>query len=123
MSAPRLEPDEQVIFTAHPGGWTLFVPFLLTLGLYGFWRPATFFMVTNQRVIKTKGRVTRSKRSVPLDMVQDADVRTSLGVGTVRLSSAGGSLSVQQFGPMRASDAEAMADAILRQRRQVRNTR
>jgi membrane protein YdbS with pleckstrin-like domain len=123
MARPRLQPGEQIVFQANPGGWTLSAAYLLTLGLYAVWRQATFFTVTNQRVIKTKGWVTRSARSIPIDMIQDADVRVSLGVGTIRLSSAGGALSVQSFGPMSGRDAEAMNDAILQQRRAARTHR
>ncbi len=123
MSAPRLQPGEQIIFTAHPSGWATSGYYIWTLGLWAFWRNATTFTVTDRRVIQAKGRITKSVRSGPLPMVQDATVKTSLGAGSVILSSAGGSLSVEKFGPMRAADAHALADAILAQCAQARQYR
>jgi membrane protein YdbS with pleckstrin-like domain len=117
MAAPRLNPGEQIIFTAHPGGWTLIYAYVLTLGLYAFWRPAKHFTVTDQRVILSKGWVTRTTRFVPIHMVQDAKERIALGVGSVTISSAGGPLSIETFGPMRAADARDMVTVILSQNR------
>lgn len=88
MSAPRLQPGEQIIFTAHPSGWATSGYYIWTLGLWAFWRNATTFTVTDRRVIQAKGRITKSVRSGPLPMVQDATVKTSLGAGSVILSSA-----------------------------------
>jgi membrane protein YdbS with pleckstrin-like domain len=117
---PRLQPGEKVLFQAHPAAWSLFPVYVLTLGLYELWRKAAWFMVTDQRVIASKGIVTRTQRSVPVDMIQDASVRTQLGVGTVVVSSAGGPLSAQRFGPMSSATANEMADVILAGRRQAR---
>jgi uncharacterized membrane protein YdbT with pleckstrin-like domain len=120
MSAPLLQQDEQVVFTAHPHPYGMMGTYLLTLGFYEFWRRATYFVVTDQRVILSKGRVTRSQRAVPIDMVQDASVTTSLGLGNVIVSTAGGPQSVERFGPMAAPTARRMAEVVLGQRRQAR---
>lgn len=109
-----------ICFTAHPAAWTLFPIYVLTLGLYELWRRATYFVVTDQRVIRSNGLVTRSQRSVPIDMVQDASVTTQLGVGTVVVSAAGGPLSVERFGPMGSATARAMADVVLGEPKRTR---
>jgi membrane protein YdbS with pleckstrin-like domain len=118
MAAPRLEQGESVIFTAHPGSWMLFGIYLFTLGLYHFWRRNQYFVVTDHRVIHTSGIVSKRQKNVPLEMVQDASLGTAFGVGNVGLSSAGGPLSVQRMGPMRAVEAREMVDVILRERKQ-----
>ena len=120
MSAPRLQQGERVLFAARPHPYAVSLAYLFTLGLYEFWRRATHFVVTDQRVIIAKGRITKGQRSVPIDMVQDASVTTQLGLGWVVLSTAGGSLSVERLGPMAAPTARRMADVILGQRKHAR---
>jgi membrane protein YdbS with pleckstrin-like domain len=115
MAKPRISPGEQIIFQAQPGGWTLIAVYLITLGLYLIWRPATYFTVTDQRVIKSKGWLTRTAQTVPIRNIQDANVRIALGVGHVILAAAAGRLSLQRLGPMRAADAEGLTDAIVAQ--------
>jgi uncharacterized membrane protein YdbT with pleckstrin-like domain len=121
MSAPRLQPDETIVFETNPESYAIWGRYLITLGLYGAWRRATCFTVTDQRVIITRGlMLNKSQRSVPVDMVQDASVQTTMGVGSVLVSTAGGSASVEQFGPMRAETARQMSDVILQQRNLAR---
>jgi hypothetical protein len=47
-------------------------------------------------------------------------VQTSMGVGTVLVTTAGGPASVERFGPLTAQDAREMSDAILQQRNKAR---
>jgi hypothetical protein len=70
---------------------------LFTLGLYYFWWKVTWFVVTDRRLITTKGIVTKTEVSLPLHVVQDASVRTYLagtGTGRVDVSTAGGSAGI-----------------------------
>lgn len=122
MAEPRLQEGESVLYTTHPSGWALSIVYFFTLGLYHFWRQATYFLVTDRRVIKAKGIVAKVQRNVPLDMLQDASLQTTLGMGAVVLSSAGGRLSVEQLNPLKASTAREMVDAILHARQQVRRS-
>lgn len=108
------------MFTARPGAWSLLPVYVVTLGLYEPWRRASWFVVTDRRVIASKGLVTRSQRAIPVDMVQDASVRTQFGVGTVMVSTAGGGMSAVRFGPLRSVVAREMADVVLEQRRRAR---
>jgi membrane protein YdbS with pleckstrin-like domain len=120
MRQPRLQNGEQIIYEAKPSGWLLSGRYFWTFGLYAIWRNQTRFIVTTQRVIQTKGIVSRTIKSVPIDMVQDAELQTSLGMGSVRLSSAGGPLSIESLGPLRSSVAAELSDVILRQREAAR---
>ena len=120
MSAPKLQRGEQTILAAHPTGWNLAYAYLFTLGLYEVWRRATWFTVTDQRVILSKGIITRTQRSIPVDMVQDATVTTQLGIGTVFVTTAGGQASALRLSPLTSAEAHEISDAILTQRRAAR---
>jgi Bacterial PH domain len=121
MSEPRLQPGETIVFETHPGGYGLLGRYVLSLGWYKFWREAAYFTVTDQRVIQSYGLLlSKSQRSVPVDMVQDASVQTSMGIGTVLVSTAGGPSSVERFGPLPAETARELSDAILQQRNKAR---
>jgi len=120
MSAPKLQRGEQTILAIHPTAWTLGMAYIFTLGLYELWRRATWFTITDQRVILSKGIVTRTQRSVPVDMIQDATVTTQLGVGWILVTTAGGPASTLRLGPVTSGIAQEIADTILGQRRTAR---
>ena len=121
MSEPRLQPGETIVFETHPGSYALLGRYIISLGWYKFWRQAAYFTVTDQRVIQSYGLlVSKSQRSVPVDMVQDASVQTTMGIGTVLVTTAGGSASEERFGPLPAETAREMSDAILQQRNKAR---
>ena len=116
MAAPRLQPGEQIIVSAHPGSWQNSGRYFWTLGLYAFWRRAAWYVVTDRRVIQAAGLVSRSERSVPLDMIQDVSVTTTLGAGRVLLSSAGGPASIERMYQLTTADAHRLQSAILEHR-------
>lgn len=121
MAAPQLQPGEKIVYSSHPESYALVWFYLFTLGLYEIWRRASYFVVTDHRVIRSSGLVTKSQRSVPVDMVQDASVRTQLGVGFVMISTAGGIHSVISLGPTTAATARELCGVIIDQREQARN--
>ncbi|HEY9375854.1 MAG TPA: PH domain-containing protein [Jiangellaceae bacterium] len=67
----RLFDDEEVVFVAHPGRLATVPRFVLTLGLYSFWRRHDTWVLTDQRVLLGKGIMRRSERSIPLSRVDD----------------------------------------------------
>lgn len=106
--------------TAQPAAWNMFPNYVLTLGLYELIRRAQRVTVTNQRVVSQRGVLTRSTRSVPIGMIQDANTRTQLGVGWVVLSSAGGGPGTLRLGPFKTELADQLVDAILAQYQTIR---
>jgi uncharacterized membrane protein YdbT with pleckstrin-like domain len=92
-----------------------------TLGLYSFWRRATHFAITDQRVIMAKGIVSKSQKTLPLDMVQDATVTTALGAGGLNVSTAGGQFSQLRLFPLRSEDASRMSEMIIDLRNKKRS--
>jgi uncharacterized membrane protein YdbT with pleckstrin-like domain len=122
MADLRLQEGEEVLFEAKPGSWLTFGMYFWTLGLYSFWRRATHFALTDQRVIQAKGVVSKSQKTLPLDMVQDATVTTALGAGGLNVSTAGGGqLSQLRLFPMRSEDASHMSEMIIDLRNKKRS--
>jgi membrane protein YdbS with pleckstrin-like domain len=73
-------------------------------------------VVTDQRIITTKGLVSKTQRILPISKVQDASLRTSLWVGHVIVTTAGGSagaISMPLLGPSAAREiVEAIQTAV-----------
>jgi membrane protein YdbS with pleckstrin-like domain len=109
----RLHPDEEIVLEMLPSSWWTLGRFVATLGLWAIWRKRHRFILTNQRIIVSKGIVSKSEQSVPLSRVQDAHMhRSPLTGGRVALSTAGGSLGVEYIGPLTQADALTFADAL-----------
>jgi uncharacterized membrane protein YdbT with pleckstrin-like domain len=93
-------------------GWTAGL-YLVTLGLWGIWRRRTHFVLTNQRIVLTKGVLNKTERSAPLTKIQDSILRRSVfNGGSVTLSTAGGPLGIEQIGPLGNNVAIAFHDAL-----------
>lgn len=111
-------PGESIVLSTRPAAtFGVWARWIFTLGLYEIWRRQHQFIVTNQRVIVTKGILNRTETVVPINKIQDVTVRTNLFLGSVALSSAGGPLGIEQLGPVWRHQAGALADAITTQMR------
>jgi Short C-terminal domain/Bacterial PH domain len=84
-----------------------------TVGLYHFWRKAKVFAVTDQRILTTKGIVSKTERSLPLSYVQDASINGTFGAGNVAVSTAGTHNQLDKIGPLKSEEARRFVDAIL----------
>ena len=85
----RLHENEQIVVEVLISKWWGLARYVFTLGLWAFWRPYHRFILTNQRVIITAGRISKTERSAPLSRIQDAQLdRSPLNGGWVRLSTA-----------------------------------
>jgi membrane protein YdbS with pleckstrin-like domain len=87
-----MRPGEQVLAVIYRW-WFAVAPFyLFTVGLYEFWRRRRFIALTNERLLLCHGILLfKTQRSIPVDRVQDATYGRALWMGTVSISSAGGS--------------------------------
>ena len=107
------EHGETVLFRSFPAATpVVWLKWLITLGIYEFFRRRTIFLVTSRRVIVRQGVIHRSERSLPVGRIQDINTRRGLLTGWVELSSAGGNLGVESFGPLWNPSVQRMADAI-----------
>lgn len=110
---PLTEHGETVLFRAIPAATPLvWGKWLITLGIYEFFRRHTVFLVTSRRVVVRQGVIHRSERSLPVGRIQDISTQKGMLTGRVELSSAGGSLGVESFGPLWNPSVQRMASAV-----------
>jgi len=109
----RLQEGERITLATRPDVLITWPFYLMTLGLYSFWRKRTAYVLTDRRLIARKGIINKSERSLPIVKVQDASVRSQLWQGFLLISTAGGTAGQERLGPFRAADARIMADAVL----------
>ncbi len=113
---PTEPAEEAVLFRGVPAALpSVWLRWIITLGLYEIWRRHNQFVVTNRRVIWRKGVFHRSERSIPMRWVQDVTSRKGLMHGWVELSSAGGSEGVEVLGPLWNGSVDRLVAAIDRE--------
>jgi Bacterial PH domain/Short C-terminal domain len=116
----RLQDGEEVLLALRITGWGATQLKILTLGLYIPWWRATWFVVTDRRLVSKKGILNKTEISLPLHFVQDASVHTSWqGIGRVELSTAGGGGGISRIIGLKAQDARQLADTIMSQARHI----
>lgn len=109
----RLHPNERVLIDILPSKWWTLGRYVFTLGLWTIWRKRHHYILTNQRIVLTKGIINKTERSAPLSRIQDAQLhRSPLTGGRVALSTAGGALGVEGIAYLTRADALALADAL-----------
>ncbi len=114
MKTVRLHSGERAILSERPTFATTWLLSALTFGLYGFWRRRTWFVLTDRRLVVRRGLLLfRTERSIPTDRIQDATHERRGWIHHVRVSAAGGGLSVGTLSPMNRTQAETFTDAIL----------
>ncbi len=113
MAQVTFQPGEEVVRELRPSPLRG-VPFLylFTLGLYEVWRRRSRFILTDRRIIISKGVVNRSVRFLPLDRVQDATLKNQLWLASIQLTSAGGSAGVEQLYGLRTREAREFVHDI-----------
>lgn len=98
-------------------GW-----FIVTFGLWHFWRKRHRWVLTDHRLIALKGIINRHEQAVPLDRIQDVVTTASpFTGGKIRLSTAGGRLGFSFIGPVRRQRAYEVADAIIAAQKALRH--
>ena len=115
MAAPgvRLNQGERIICDELPSSFWTMGFYIFSLGLWAIWRGRHHFLLTNQRLMITKGIVSKSEQSVPLARIQDVVLQRSvLRGGWVRISSAGGGLGIERIGPLTQEAARKFADEL-----------
>ena len=100
---------------ARPGHVATLPRFMLTLGLYGFWRRRDASVLTDRRVLMGKGIVRRDERSIPLSHVDDVRfARTGLNAYADLTIADQRHGTVKRVGPMSTPNAHRFAREILR---------
>jgi len=110
----RALPDEQLIAKAAPSASATWSRYVLTLGFWEIWRRRQRVVVTDQRIITTRGLLSKSQRMLPIAKVQDASLQLRLWVGRVVVTTAGGAAGSVDFPTLSRADARSIVDAIQR---------
>jgi hypothetical protein len=108
----EIEPGERVLFHELVDRRARLGSYVATLGLFEVWRRRSHFIVTNRRLMAVRGLVSRDQQSIPLTRI---DKLTPLAHGwwvTVDVSTVGGLLGTQPFGPMSRRQAQALIRAV-----------
>ena len=69
-----LRGTETVRVVARPSKGATLPKYILTLGLYGFWRKRNTAVVTDRRILMGRGIINREERSIPLNRVNRASL-------------------------------------------------
>lgn len=109
----RLQPGERILMEMLPSKWWTWAFYVCSVGLWGIWRKRHRYILTNQRIVLTKGLISKSVRALPLDRIQDANLHTSpFSGGRVKLSTAGGILGTESIKQLTRRDAKAFIDLL-----------
>jgi uncharacterized membrane protein YdbT with pleckstrin-like domain len=106
-----LQQGESLVLWARPSAGVTWAKYLYTLGLYSVWRRRHTFVLTDKRILVSKGIFARSERSIPLNRVDDASfVRRGLAAYCEVVVGGGrGSRRVERVGPLAARTARRFA--------------
>ncbi len=108
---------ETVLLVARPSIAAVWYRYVLTLGIYGFWRRQDVSVLTDRRVLVGKGILRRSERSIPLQSINDAVYLRRLFFAFCEISSTvRGRNHVLQVGPLSARQARRFTQEILGRR-------
>lgn len=66
----RLQDTEDVFVEAIPSRLATGYKYLYTFGLYGIWRKRNTSVVTNRRIVLSKGIFNREERSIPISRIE-----------------------------------------------------
>jgi membrane protein YdbS with pleckstrin-like domain len=109
----ELADGEEIKVSCTPAKAPRWATYVITLGLYEFWRRANVYAVTDRRVAARAGLITKTEGSLPLFYVQDATIQTFLGWGRVNVSTAGGDSGDLETNYVRKADAQEFRRVIL----------
>jgi hypothetical protein len=105
---------ETIDYTCRPAKFPLFLHYILSLGLYEFWRRVHLYAVTDRRMVERRGLlINKSEVSLPLLYVQDAAIETALWWGRVNVSTAGASGGSLQTRWVSKQEARVLRSTIL----------
>jgi hypothetical protein len=105
-----LRPGEAVRQVLRPWRLIVFWKYLCSLGLYHLWWTRDALVLTDDRVIATRGFiVSKFDRSLPLARLQDVSRRRELFWAYIGVSTAGGEMGKVRWGPYEPTAARGFA--------------
>jgi hypothetical protein len=110
-----LEDEERVVLRVSPPRAGTLHKYLLTLGLWAFWRKRNSSVVTNRRIMTGRGFYNREEHSIPMNFVEDVQFRRKGLNSYARVSVYNhGRRQTENIGPLTAKSARRFATAVLR---------
>ena len=111
----RIFDQEEVVMVARPGRLATLPKFVLTLGMYSFWRRRDTSVLTDQRILLGTGIVRRRERSIPLAVIDDVTfARRGINSYADVTFRDGRSSTLRRIGPMTPRTARRFARETLR---------
>jgi hypothetical protein len=113
----RLFDGEAVLLVVRPSRVARIPRYIVTLGLYGLWRRRDESVLTDQRILLSRGVVRRDERSIALHRVQDVSVahRAFYSYADITIDERGRS-AVKRIGPITPNAARRFSRELLRRR-------
>ena|SRR5436190_14097928 len=113
----RLFDGEEVVLVVRPSRVARIPLYIVTLGLYTFWRRRDESVLTDQRILLGKGIIRRDERSIGLHRVQDVSVahRGFYSYADVTIDERGRA-AVKRIGPITPNASRRFTREILRRR-------
>jgi hypothetical protein len=109
----NIEHGESALLVARPSIAAVWYRYLLTLGLYHFWRKRNVAILTDRRVLTGKGLLNRTERSIPIARINDAVYqRKGLYAYCEIASTMRGRQHVLRVGPISPRMARKLTDQI-----------
>jgi Bacterial PH domain len=107
------QPGEQVLAVMYRWWLAMIGITFFTLGLGEIWRRRHYIAVTNQRVLYGRGILSRTRRTIPLERVQDVTYHSVLGfIGGIDVSSAGGEVGTIRDSGFRPKQAKEFVNLL-----------
>jgi hypothetical protein len=72
VASLKLRPDEEALIVGRPALSVVWPKYILTLGLYNFWRKRHTAVLTNQRLMLAEGILSRRERTIPRKRIRGA---------------------------------------------------
>jgi hypothetical protein len=111
----RIFDQEEIVMVARPGRLATLPKFVLTLGLYSFWRRRDTSVLTDQRILLGTGIVRRRERSIPLAVIDDVTfARRGINSYADVTFRDGRSSTLRRIGPMTPRTARRFTRETLR---------
>jgi hypothetical protein len=118
--APKMLPlqdGEEVVLSASPSRAANFYRYIITLGLYGIWRKRDTAVVTNRRLLISRGVFRREEHSIAIGDIDGARYTRRFLNSYAQITIGGRARRrTEEIGPMSARTARRLVGEILSRR-------
>ena len=113
---PDTSTTDQAIAEIRESPLVVMAQLFFSCGIYEIWRRCNVLQLTPMALVRRKGVVHRTFRSIPLDRVQDISVNNTLWWATLVVTSAGGDMGVEALQHLRTRTARNFVSQFMNAR-------